>query len=199
MEYLVVNTEGRVLAVLESLEEVVRELRRLGRDPHASGRVRVVRHEVHDGEVMGVESFVTASPLPSLRDPHSQPPKPSRPRRGLRLRPGPPKHRRCRPRRTPRAAVMPGDGTQADRQTVNPLPIQGASSYAVRSASRGRRENITGRLRALARPPRLNQTRRLNRDAGDGGVHCEGQYRTQQDTVAGGGRRRLSTLIQSGV
>jgi hypothetical protein len=63
MEYLVVNTEGRVLAVLESLEEVVRELRRLWRDPHASGRVRVVRHEVHDGEVMGVESFVTASPL----------------------------------------------------------------------------------------------------------------------------------------
>jgi hypothetical protein len=65
MEYLVVNTEGRVLAVLESLDEVVRELGRIGRDPHASGRVRVVRHDVHDGEVMGVESFVTASPLPS--------------------------------------------------------------------------------------------------------------------------------------
>jgi hypothetical protein len=50
---------------LESLEEVVRELGRIGRDPHASGRVRVVRHDVHDGEVMGAESFVTASPLPS--------------------------------------------------------------------------------------------------------------------------------------
>jgi hypothetical protein len=65
MEYLVVNTEGRVLAVLESLDEVAGELGRIGRDPHASGRVKVVRHDVHDGEVMGVESFVTASPLPS--------------------------------------------------------------------------------------------------------------------------------------
>ena len=68
MEYLVVNTEGRVLAALESLDEVARELRRILRDPHASGRVRLVRHDVHDGEVMGVESFVTASPLPSLSD-----------------------------------------------------------------------------------------------------------------------------------
>jgi hypothetical protein len=33
MDYLGVTTEGRVLAVLESLEEVARELRRLGRDP----------------------------------------------------------------------------------------------------------------------------------------------------------------------
>jgi hypothetical protein len=86
MEYLVVNTEGRVLAVLESLEEVVRGLRWLGLDPHASARVRLVRHQVHDGEVMGVESFVTASPLPSLREPRPQPPEPSRPRPALRLR-----------------------------------------------------------------------------------------------------------------
>jgi hypothetical protein len=86
MEYLVVNTEGRVLAVLESLEEVARELRRLGRDPRTRGRVRVLRHEVHEGEVMGVESFVTASPLPSLRDPRPQPPKPSSSRRALRHR-----------------------------------------------------------------------------------------------------------------
>jgi hypothetical protein len=86
MEYLVVNTEGRVLAVLDSLGQVAPELRRIGRDPQASGRVRVVRREVHDGEVMGVESFVTASPLPSLREPRPQPPKPSRPRPALRLR-----------------------------------------------------------------------------------------------------------------
>jgi hypothetical protein len=69
MEYLVVNTEGRVLAVLQSLEEVARELGRIQRDPHAIGRVRLVRHDVHDGEITGVESFVTASPLPSLSDP----------------------------------------------------------------------------------------------------------------------------------
>jgi hypothetical protein len=68
MEYLVVNTEGRVLAVLKSLEEVARELGRIGREPDASGGVPVVRHDVHDGEVMGAESFVTASPLPSPSD-----------------------------------------------------------------------------------------------------------------------------------
>jgi hypothetical protein len=86
MEYLVVNTEGRVLAVLKSLEEVARELGRIGREPDASGGVWVVRHDVHDGEVMGAESFVTASPLPSLRDPRPSPPKRSTPRRALRLR-----------------------------------------------------------------------------------------------------------------
>jgi len=85
MDYLVVNTEGRVLAVLESLEEVARELRRLGRDPHVSGRVQVVRHDVHEGEVTRVESFVRAAPLPSLRDPRPQPSKPARPKRALRL------------------------------------------------------------------------------------------------------------------
>jgi hypothetical protein len=86
MEYLVVNTEGRVLAVLKSLEEVARELGRKRREPDASGGVRVVRHDVHDGEVMGAESFVTASPLPSLPDPRPPPPKRSTPRRALRLR-----------------------------------------------------------------------------------------------------------------
>jgi hypothetical protein len=86
MEFLVVNTEGRVLAVLKSLEEVARELRRIGREPDASGGVRVVRHDVHDGEVMGAESFVTASPLASLHDPRPPPPKRSTPRRALRLR-----------------------------------------------------------------------------------------------------------------
>ena len=86
MEYLVVNTEGRVLDVLESLEDVARWFRRIGRDPHTSGRVRVMRHDVHDGEVIGVDSFVTASPLPSRREPRRQPPKRSTPRRALRLR-----------------------------------------------------------------------------------------------------------------
>jgi hypothetical protein len=87
MEYLVVNAEGRVLAVLETLEEVARWwFRRIGRNPHASGRVQVMRHDIHDGEVMGVESFVTASPLPSRRKPRRQPSKPSRPRHALRLR-----------------------------------------------------------------------------------------------------------------
>ncbi len=86
MEYLVVNSEGRVLDVLESLEEVARWFRRMGRDPHARRRVRLMRHDMYDGEVMGVESFVTASPLPSLREPRRQPPKRSTPRRALRLR-----------------------------------------------------------------------------------------------------------------
>jgi hypothetical protein len=86
VEYLVVNTEGRVLAVLKSLEEVARELGRIGREPDGGGGVRVVRHDVHDGEVMGAESFVTASPLPSLHDPRPPPPKRATPRRALRLR-----------------------------------------------------------------------------------------------------------------
>jgi hypothetical protein len=86
MEYLVVNTEGRVLAVLKSLEAVAQELGRIGREPDASGGVRVVRHDVHDGEVMGAESFVTASPLPSLHDPRPPPPKRPTAGRALRLR-----------------------------------------------------------------------------------------------------------------
>jgi hypothetical protein len=88
VEFLLVNAEGSVLAVLESIEEVARELERIGRDPHASGRIRVVRHDEHGGAVIGVSSFVTASPLPSPQVPRRQPPKPPKrlmPKRGLRL------------------------------------------------------------------------------------------------------------------
>jgi hypothetical protein len=74
VEYLVVDDEGTILAALQSPTGVARELLRIQRDPHASGRVRVVRHDEHDGEVIGVSSFVTASPLPSIRDTGRRPP-----------------------------------------------------------------------------------------------------------------------------
>jgi hypothetical protein len=86
MEYLVVDAEGRVLAVLESLDDVARELERIGRDPNASGDLRVVRHDEYGGPVMGASSFVTVSPLPSLRGPRRQPPERPTPKRALRLR-----------------------------------------------------------------------------------------------------------------
>jgi hypothetical protein len=72
VEYLLVDTEGRVVAALQSLQEVARVLGE--RDPRATERVRVVRHDEHGGAVMGASSFVTVSPLPSLPDPSRQQP-----------------------------------------------------------------------------------------------------------------------------
>jgi hypothetical protein len=72
VEYLLVDTEGRVVAVLQSLTDVARVLGRMKRDSRASERVRVVRHDEHGGAVMSASSFVTASPLPSLPDPSRQ-------------------------------------------------------------------------------------------------------------------------------
>jgi hypothetical protein len=86
IEYLVVDTEGSVLAVLQSLEEVARELKRIGRDPHASGRVQVVRHDEHGGAVVGASSFVAASSLPSLPAQRPRPRKLPMPKRALRPR-----------------------------------------------------------------------------------------------------------------
>jgi hypothetical protein len=68
VEYLVVDTQGRILAALQSLGEVAREVGRIQRDSQTSGRVTVVRHDEDYGDVMSVDSFVTASPLPPLRD-----------------------------------------------------------------------------------------------------------------------------------
>ena len=66
MEFLLIDTEGKVLAVAQSLDEAARQLARIGRESQAKGRVRVVRHDEHHGDVMSVDSFVTAAPLPPL-------------------------------------------------------------------------------------------------------------------------------------
>lgn len=68
MEFLLIDTEGKVLAVAQSLHEVARQLARIGRESQSKGRVRVVRHGEHHGDVMSVDSFVTAAPLPPLRE-----------------------------------------------------------------------------------------------------------------------------------
>ena len=69
MEYLVVDTEGRILAVLQSGAEVARHLARIEQDSEATRAVRVVRHDKHHGDLVGTESFVTATLLPSRLGP----------------------------------------------------------------------------------------------------------------------------------
>ena len=66
MEYLLVDDDGRVLAVLSSVKEVPLELARIGRDRKAVGPVRVVRHDEHGDNVVGASSLVTATSLSSL-------------------------------------------------------------------------------------------------------------------------------------
>jgi hypothetical protein len=66
VEYLLVDNDGRTLAVLSSIKEVPLELARIGRDREAVGPVRVVRHDEHGDNVVGASSFVTASSLSSL-------------------------------------------------------------------------------------------------------------------------------------
>jgi hypothetical protein len=68
VEFLLVNAEGRILAVLHSPAEVARQLARLGRGPEAE-TVRVVRHDEHENDLVATESFVMATPLPSLLAP----------------------------------------------------------------------------------------------------------------------------------
>jgi hypothetical protein len=65
VEFLLVNTEGRILAVHRSPGEVARQLARL-RESQAAEGVRVVRHDEHQSELVATESFVMATPLPSL-------------------------------------------------------------------------------------------------------------------------------------
>jgi hypothetical protein len=66
VEYLLVDNDGRTLAVLSSIKEVPLELARIGRDRDAVGPVRVVRHDEHGDHVLGARSMVTASSLSSL-------------------------------------------------------------------------------------------------------------------------------------
>jgi hypothetical protein len=65
VEFLLVNAEGRILAVLQSPAEVARQLARIERGSEAE-RVRVVRHDEHESDLVATESFVMATPLPSL-------------------------------------------------------------------------------------------------------------------------------------
>lgn len=65
VEYLLVNSEGRILAVFQRGADVARELARIERDSPTE-RVTVVRHDEHSSDLASTESFVTARPLPSL-------------------------------------------------------------------------------------------------------------------------------------
>jgi hypothetical protein len=66
VEYLLVNTEGKILAVLQSPAEVARQLARIESESEANESVRVVRHDEHRSDLAATESFVTAMPLASL-------------------------------------------------------------------------------------------------------------------------------------
>ena len=66
MEFLLVNAEGKILAVLQSPADVARQLGRLEREAGSAEGVRVVRHDEHHSELVATESFVTATPLPAL-------------------------------------------------------------------------------------------------------------------------------------
>jgi hypothetical protein len=66
VEFLLVDSDGKILAALPSVGELPRELLRLELDPEIEGPVRVVRHDEYGGELAGASAFVTATPLPSL-------------------------------------------------------------------------------------------------------------------------------------
>jgi hypothetical protein len=66
VEYLLVDDDGRILAVLSTIKEVPLELARIGRDREAVGPVRVVRHDEHGDNVVGASSLVTTTSLSSL-------------------------------------------------------------------------------------------------------------------------------------
>jgi hypothetical protein len=68
VEFLLVNTEGKILAALQSPAEVARQLARIERESRGTGGVRVVRHDEHQSDLVATESFVMATPLPSLSE-----------------------------------------------------------------------------------------------------------------------------------
>jgi hypothetical protein len=73
VRYLIVDDEGRIFAVLGSLEQVARELARLGQDSsETSGPFRVVRYDEYGEGLVTTSSFVTAWPLPDLPVPGSR-------------------------------------------------------------------------------------------------------------------------------
>jgi hypothetical protein len=64
VEYLLVNGEGKILAVLQSGAEVARELARIERDSPTE-HVIVVRHDESFGDLASTESFVTVRSMSS--------------------------------------------------------------------------------------------------------------------------------------
>jgi hypothetical protein len=66
VEFLLVDSDGKILAALPGVGELARELARIERDPEVEGPVRVVRHDEHGDDVAGASVFVTATPLPAL-------------------------------------------------------------------------------------------------------------------------------------
>ena len=68
MEFLLVNTEGKILAVLQSPAGVARQLARIETESDGTEGVRVVRHDEHQSDLVATESFVMATPLPSLSE-----------------------------------------------------------------------------------------------------------------------------------
>ena len=66
MEYLLVDNDGRILAVVSSVAQLRRVLARIGREREVAGPVRVARHDEHGDNVAGASSFVTATSLSSL-------------------------------------------------------------------------------------------------------------------------------------
>jgi hypothetical protein len=68
VEFLLVNTEGKILAVIHSPAEVARQLARIETESGGTEGVRVVRHDEHQSDLVATESFVMATPLPSLSE-----------------------------------------------------------------------------------------------------------------------------------
>jgi hypothetical protein len=73
VEFLLVNNEGKILAVLQSPAEVARQLARIERESQGAGGVHVVRHDEHQSDLVATESFVTATSLPALSERPRQP------------------------------------------------------------------------------------------------------------------------------
>ena len=63
---LVDDRDGWVLAELASAQQAVRLLGRLGRNPHGSPTVSVVRLDHQQGDLTDVTSMVSMRPLPPL-------------------------------------------------------------------------------------------------------------------------------------
>jgi hypothetical protein len=68
VEFLLVNNEGKILAVLQSPAEVARQLARIERESEGTEGMRVVRRDEHQSDLVATESFVTATPLSSFSE-----------------------------------------------------------------------------------------------------------------------------------
>jgi hypothetical protein len=66
VHYLLVDTEGEILAEFGSLEEAVQQPGLLEQVRRARGRLKVVRVDEYPGSLASATSFVTATPLPQF-------------------------------------------------------------------------------------------------------------------------------------